>query len=389
MRDKPLPSNQFLEPKRRIAWKKIIFFSIGGFFLIGVAGVLFVQYDTAAAATFTDNVLRPLIGNTRVIALEKVMFNAKDHINEITQNNKPQDNPLTQSDPSVAQAPPPTVAGGLSTDPISTQASKPLPGEGKWQTVPLTLFPKQLVMEQTFTRPDPDRNYALVSVLKVDMSHFTLNTVAGTKEPGGSVGKPGPGVVPTDVHDSGKLVAAFAGGCQYRDGEYGMIVGKTTYLPLKPNLATIIGHANGKFEIVNYQGQTLAPDVTFVRQNCPSLIENGVIGPEDEKNKQLWGRTLTSDIYTWRSGVGITAEGNLVYAVGSSLTPTTLAVALKSAGAVNAMQLDINPFWVRFNIFNNYHNGAYTSYPLAKGLYNGVENYLNGYEKDFFYLTAK
>ena len=387
MRRQKVPSNPFLEETRPRFWnwKKALAVTGGAFLFLCVSGVLFVEFDTAAAATFADNVLRPLIGNTRVIALEQVLFNTKDHIAQITQNKNPAADPLTESG---TLATPPVIAGGLSTDPITTLAQTPLSHEGEWQSVSLSLFPKQLVMEQTFMHPDSARNYAVASIVRIDMSKFTLNIVAGTKEPGAAIGKPGPGVVPKSIQTSGKLVAAFAGGFQYRDGGYGMVVAKTTYLPLQNDLATIIGHADGKIEIVNYQGQPLASDVVFVRQNCPPLIENGVIGTEDETNKKLWGRTLTSNIYTWRSGIGITAEGNLVYAVGNSLTPTTLAVALQSAGAVNAMQLDINPFWVRFNIFNNYKNGNYTSYPIVKGLQDGASNYLHGYEKDFFYLTA-
>jgi hypothetical protein len=75
--------------------------------------------------------------------------------------------------------------------------------------------------------------------------------------------------------------------------------------------------------------------------------------------------------------------------VGNSLTPTTLAVALKMAGAVDAIQLDINPNWVRFNIFNTLGDGNYNSKPLTRDLKDGSTTYLNGYSKDFFYVYKK
>jgi uncharacterized membrane protein len=59
------------------------------------------------------------------------------------------------------------------------------------------------------------------------------------------------------------------------------------------------------------------------------------------------------------------------------------------AGAANAIQLDINPFWVRFNIFEPKENGGYTSTTLTKDLKNGSKDYLNGYGKDFFYVYKK
>ena len=121
------------------------------------------------------------------------------------------------------------------------------------------------------------------------------------------------------------------------------------------------------------------------------LVTNGQISVTDPRSKVLWGRLAagTVDIYTWRSGIGLTKEGNLLFAVGNNLTPDTLASALKSAGAVNGIQLDINPIWVRFNIFDPTGSGKYTSTTLIKDLQDGSKQYLGGYEKDFFYVYAR
>jgi hypothetical protein len=185
---------------------------------------------------------------------------------------------------------------------------------------------------------------------------------------------------------SGNLIAAFDGGFQYRDGAYGMIVGNTTYLPLQNDIGTLVGYTNGTLKIVNYTGQDFGNNVEFIRQNCPMLITNGAITVSDPKSKSLWGRTLTSNIYTWRSGIGLTKEGNLLYAIGNNLTPQTLAQALLDGGAVNAIQLDINPYWVRFNIFNTTGSGTYSTTTLVKGIHDGSKQYLHGYTKDFFYV---
>jgi hypothetical protein len=66
-----------------------------------------------------------------------------------------------------------------------------------------------------------------------------------------------------------------------------------------------------------------------------------------------------------------------------------LAKALKIAGATNAIQLDINPFWVRFNIFEPKGNGGYKSSTLTKDLKDGSKDFLGSYSKDFFYLYEK
>jgi len=50
-------------------------------------GVLVVKFATGAAAQFTDNVLRPLLGNTAVGVMEKTYFNTTDKIQQLTDKN--------------------------------------------------------------------------------------------------------------------------------------------------------------------------------------------------------------------------------------------------------------------------------------------------------------
>jgi hypothetical protein len=142
--------------------------------------------------------------------------------------------------------------------------------------------------------------------------------------------------------------------------------------------------------IIRYTGQKLDKDIIAIRQNGPLLIENSkIVTSSDAWNMQTWGLTTTNSMYTWRSGVGVTKDGNLIYACGPSLVPETLAKALLEAGAVNAMQLDINSTWVRFILFNTVSNGQYAYHPLQAKMVNGGNQYLHGYQKDFFYVYKK
>lgn len=387
----------FMSPKNKgqhakFFSKRLVFGCLGIFGVFLLAMALFINFDTQAAANLTDQVLRPLIGDERIIALEKIFFNTSDALNQIKYtytSAKPKSPFLAETSTLISPADSLTSASHLNLMPVATTASAPLAEEGQWHNIPLTLFPNQIVLADTFTRPDPSRSYAFVTLVQMDMSKLLLWSVAGTAEPGGKVGKPGPGVIPASIQHSGNLVAAFDGGFQYRDGQYGMIVGKTTYLPLKNDLATLVAHNDGRIEIIKYEGQDLGNDVAFVRQNCPMLIEDGVIGTENAANRKLWGRTTTLDIYTWRSAIGVTASGNLIFAAGNAVVPSTLARALKDAGAINAMQLDINPNWVRFNIFNDFSDGKYSSMPVMDGIKDGSSSYLHGYQKDFFYITKR
>jgi len=50
----------------------------------------------------------------------------------------------------------------------------------------------------------------------------------------------------------------------------------------------------------------------------------------------------------WRSGVGVDRHGNLIYAAGEDQSVGSLADTFAHAGAVRAMELDINSYWVSF-----------------------------------------
>jgi hypothetical protein len=348
---------------------------------------IFANIFQTFSANFADNVLRPILGNKMTINIESVFFGMEDRVNqvrysivksnpsELTQNFKPANESLYYNP-------------GFSLEKISAFSYFPLfPGENEWDQI--YNGTSGALMAKTFVRPDKERSYAVAYLVKLNMNNLALSAVAGTTEPGGYQ-NPGPGKVPIDAQKSGTLVAAFNGGFQQKDGHYGMIVNGKTYLPLQKNLATLLISNNQKPQIINYTGQDLGGDVTTVRQNGPLLLENSKdVTSSTEWNMQTWGLTTTNSMYTWRSGLGVTQDGNLVYAAGPSLVPQTLALALKAAGAINAMQLDINPVWVRFIIFNLNKYDSYNHYSLTKDMIDGGSQYLTGYQKDFFYLTIK
>jgi hypothetical protein len=263
----------------------------------------------------------------------------------------------------------------------------PLADEGVW--IPIKTATEGPIMAETTYRPDAKRDYAIVYLVKMDMNHLTISAVAGTREPGEYL-HPGPGKIPSEAKMSNAIIAAFNGGFQQKDGHYGMIVADVTYLPLQQNIATLVIYKNAKPSIVNYTGQNIGTEAAAIRQNGPMLLQNSIdVSTSQEWTMQKWGLTTTNSMYTWRSGLGVTNTGDLVYAAGPSLVPETLAAALKAAGAVNGMQLDINPVWVRFVIFDPLGNGRYNYHALTNTMQNGGYSYLYGYQKDFFYLQEK
>ena len=98
----------------------------------------------------------------------------------------------------------------------------------------------------------------------------------------------------------------------------------------------------------------MTKDVVGVRQNLRPIVDHGKI-PASVNNNVLssWGATLGGGYYVWRSGLGITADGRVIYVYGPALDVQTLAGLLKRAGAVEAMQLDINPEWMSFMYYRS------------------------------------
>jgi hypothetical protein len=122
------------------------------------------------------------------------------------------------------------------------------------------------------------------------------------------------------------------------------------------------------------------------RQNAGLLIDHGHISANTQVGA-AWGLSILNSTYTWRSGIGVTRQGNLLYAAGNSLSAATLAGSLAAAGAVTAMQLDINPFWVRSFTYGRDSGGRLVATALSPSMPGTGMEYLYGDVRDFFYLT--
>lgn len=362
-----------------------LLFSVFVLFVIGLFVLL--KVNATAAASIADNILRPILGTDRVIALEQVMFNVSDKTAQLEYNFKNPSAPkfLTQvNNKNIGSS-------SLDLTPIPVTSAHPLKDEGVWHNIVTTVSPAREVMAYTFVRPDPKRSFANVSLVQMDTSQLQIDAVAGTVEPGSTLGNPGSGTIPQNIIDGGNLVAAFNGGFLHVDGGYGMIVGNKTYVPLKTDTGTVVGYTDGSVKIINYMGEDLGRNVAFARQNGPLLVDNGAIALDSTDKKITTGKVLHGGIYTWRSGIGVTKSGNVIYAAGNNLSSTALATALQMAGAVSAMQLDINPSQVRFDLFNRNAAASYDITPLNQALaYLSDKNqYLKGYTRDFFYVYKK
>ncbi len=237
----------------------------------------------------------------------------------------------------------------------------------------------------TFYRPDPTRPYVSVDMVWIDLAQTQLTLVPGTTEPRAVDGTHGAGMIPPAVQSGGKLLAAWNGGFLTMHGSYGMMVDRHVILPARPGFATLAQYADGSMKIgVWGQDIQMTPDLVSFRQNGPILIDHGVV---NEQNLAAWGASVSGATHIWRSGIGLTADGALIYAAGNSLDAQTLGEALQRAGAVEAMQLDVNAWHVFLFTYALSPQGL-ASTKLNTLMPGPSQLYLTPYTRDFMYLTS-
>jgi len=278
--------------------------------------------------------------------------------------------------------PPPT--------PITPLASPALPGEGEWSPVgrPVEGVPAVYTTE---LRPDPIHTSQVVGVAWMDTQLLHATLYSGSIIPGG-----GPyahtAPVPTDAAMS--LVAAFNSGFLMSNANGGYYTDGHTELPLRTGAASLVVYSDGIATVGQWgRDVSMTPYVVSVRQNLDLLVDNGRPVPGLNSNDTAqWGFTLGNQIYVWRSGVGITADGALVYVGGPSLNITSLADVLAAAGCVRAMELDINTDWVNMATFAPTPGQPATpanGTNLLSSMSGGTSRYFEPYwERDFVTMSS-
>jgi hypothetical protein len=179
-----------------------------------------------------------------------------------------------------------------------------------------------------------------------------------------------------------RLLATFNSAFKLDDSGGGFALRGQTYAPMKSGMATLVGYASGRVDVQAWSGGVHVPmDVQFARQNLPLIVSGGRANPNLTDGSQ-WGATLGNAIRVWRSGIGVDARGDLIYAAANDQTVGSLAGILIRAGAVRAMELDINSYWVTF--INYAHPDAGQPASLLANMTRPPERYLTPDDRDFF-----
>ena len=265
----------------------------------------------------------------------------------------------------------------------------PEAGEGQWSTVGLPhSSPNDILMAKTFVRPDKSRPYAMVGVLLMDARRVRLHMTGGVVDPGGDRGVKGPGAIPNDNYPT--LLAALNGGFKGPHGGFGMYADGKEYRPLRNGLASVAVMKDGTLKMGEW-GKDLSWDenMVAVRQNAVLLLENGQVNPRTAEGNDTWGyvQVNSAEFITWRSAIGLTKDGNLIFAAGNSLSAETLAKALWAAGAYTAMQLDINNPYVLIGTFFQQGDGSVKAERFMDNMPDSPGRFLKTQERDFLWVT--
>ena len=267
---------------------------------------------------------------------------------------------------------------GYVPPPISPVFAHPLPGEGIWRGTGPSVSGRSPVLVTTF-RTEVDYPRIVAYVAWFDHTRSSVAWYPGRYEPPSAPVR-GPMSVPPG--ERWRLLATFNGGFIYSDGNNGSSINGRLYEPLKAGLATLVAYRNGRVDVKTWHGGPVAgPQVAFARQSLPLIIDHGRLNPALNDSSQ-WGFTLGNAVRVWRTGAGIDRHGNLIYAAADYQTVGTLAKILQRAGAVRAMQLDINPEWPTLITYS--HRGGLDPVRVVPNYQQPPTRYLVPDDRDFF-----
>jgi hypothetical protein len=224
-----------------------------------------------------------------------------------------------------------------------------------------------------------------VAVLRVDQTREQVRWHPGTVVPGADAWPSPPEL---SAAERATVVATFNGGFTNRASRGGTRAGRVTRGVLRVGAASLVIDATGHADVVRYDPVRDAASAV-VRQNLDLLLSDGrpatTVGQDDTP---VWGRTLHRRHATWRSAVGIARDGSLLVVLAAHATTRQLAADVQRAGAVRAMELDINP---QFTCLLTYSHagGQVVPHAVLARQQGSASRYLVPSRRDFFSVLPR
>ncbi|SDO21693.1 phosphodiester glycosidase family protein [Actinacidiphila guanduensis] len=238
--------------------------------------------------------------------------------------------------------------------PMKPPVGPALPGEGVYRT--LAAARGEPIVQGTYVRPDAEHTSYEAAVAWISGKYARFQLHPGFKEPGGTFDVPP--TIPQGQRTG--LVATWNGGFRITDGgsRGGFYLDGKTDGELRDGAASEVFYKDGSIRIGEWgRDVRMTPQVVGVRQCLELMVDGGKVVPDiDDGDK--WGVSDQSRMYVPRSGVGVTAQGDIIMVVGQALSAETLADLMQRAGAVRAMPLDMNRAWPSFMSYDGSRDPA-------------------------------
>ena len=266
----------------------------------------------------------------------------------------------------------------------------PLSGEGEWSPTGRSVLGTPGVYT-AFMRPDPIHTSLVAGFMWMDPKLLKAVHVPGLKEPAGAPQKYG-AQIPNELRAS--TVAAFNSAFRLDDARGGFWDEGTEVRPLVNGQASLVIDKDGSANVVAWgRDRQLDQNVAQVRQNLALVVDNGqsAAGLDSEATTK-WGATVGNQVLVWRSGIGVDKNGGLIYIAGPGLSVNQLAELFLRAGAVRAMELDINSDWTTAYIYEQTDPGnpaAIFGEKLLPDMKRNGDRYLVPGERDFVTMVAR
>jgi hypothetical protein len=271
---------------------------------------------------------------------------------------------------------------------LKSLAGAPLAGEGQWRVVA-----KVKGVPAIFTTFLRDATYVsyVNGIASMDQRLVKFQLHPGSEDPGpGNWGAWGSTYIPQGTRTG--LLATFNGGFKLDSANGGFYLNGQYKGSLVSGAASIVYYKNGTIKIGEWgRDFTMNSSIEGVRQNLKLIIDRGKISPNlNQDIMTKFGATLGGGYYVWRSGLGITKDGRIVYVYGPALNVQDLAELLHRAGAVEGLQMDINPYWMKYEYYTaNGHPADPTPTNLLPTQQQSAYTYYSSYTRDFTAVYAR
>lgn len=300
--------------------------------------------------------------------------------------------------PGGAVAQPGGARKGPLTGPVALQpfpGTPRYPGEGVWRPAGRLVAGKAAVYETLLVPPGGS---ARAGIAWMDTTLLSARLYSGSVSPGGG---PYTYTAPVTPAAASSLVAAFNGGFKMADAHGGYYTEGRMVRPLVRGAASLVIYADGSVTVGAWGSDvTMTSSVAAVRQNLFPLVVNGTPSARaSTRTWHVWGGTCPCGAgqhgveHQWRSGLGVTADGALVYVAGPKLSPVQVADLLVRAGAVRGMELDINPTWPVFATYKPVNPAGLAAPDNGTSLiatYRGPATFFDpAYARDFITMSAR